>query len=276
MAMSDPEDRTMGGDEAATPSSSEPASEAPNKLPAAAPPPPGAVSEEGPGPVVSEDLSVEGSPAEDDLGAEDGATVAEDEMADDEDEFDDDEMADDEDEFDDDDDFDEDLGAANNWGGVLTTLGAGLVGVVSIQLLGAVVEGMSLKSGERISQSGTVVSDDVLHRLGYTFFNLAPTALLLLLIGISLLAVPAALGLHRGPGHDTISRLALRAAVAVAVLLALGAMLAVRANLHEYAAKDIPVPRWVRLNFTNFLLGTLGTAALAIFGSVATILRDRR
>jgi len=55
------------------------------------------------------------------------------------------------------------------------------------------------------------------------------------------------------------------------VLVALGSLLAVRANLHEYAAKGVPVPAYVRVQFTNFLLGSLGAAALALFGSITAM-----
>lgn len=267
MAMSDPQDRTTpGGDGGDTGVPVPSGSESP---PVEATPP----AE----PVVAPEDAVEAydaglAEAEAGAAAEEPAAVAGADYEDDA--LDDDALYDDYDE--DEDEFLDAAVSGDRWGGVLSTLGAGLVGVVSLQVLGALVEGLSLDSGERISQGGQAVTDDVFHRLGYTFFNLAPPALLLLLIGIVLLALPPVLGLVRSAGQATIAALALRAAIVAGVILGLGGMLAVRANLHEYAAKEIPVPTWVRLNFTNFLLGTLGAAALAVFGAVSTILRDRR
>jgi hypothetical protein len=64
---------------------------------------------------------------------------------------------------------------------------------------------------------------------------------------------------------------ALIVAVVMGVLIAIGSLLAVRANLHEYAAKNVAVPTYVRVQFTNFLLGSLGAAALTLFGAIAAM-----
>jgi hypothetical protein len=49
----------------------------------------------------------------------------------------------------------------------------------------------------------------------------------------------------------------------------------VRGSLHEYSAKDVAVPGFVRVQFTSFLLATLASSALAIFASLAALrLRD--
>jgi hypothetical protein len=72
--------------------------------------------------------------------------------------------------------------------------------------------------------------------------------------------------------------IALISSIAMGVIIAIGSLLAVRANLHEYSAKNVPVPTYVRVQFTNFLLGSLGAAALALFGSIASMnerARDR-
>jgi hypothetical protein len=59
--------------------------------------------------------------------------------------------------------------------------------------------------------------------------------------------------------------------VVLAALVALGSLLAVRGSLHEYSAKDVAVPGYVQVQFTNFLLATLGSAALAIFGAITAL-----
>jgi hypothetical protein len=65
--------------------------------------------------------------------------------------------------------------------------------------------------------------------------------------------------------------LSLVVAIVIGVVVAIGSLLAVRANLHEYAAKNLAVPTYVRVQFTNFLLGSLGAAALVLFGAIAAM-----
>ena len=55
------------------------------------------------------------------------------------------------------------------------------------------------------------------------------------------------------------------------MIVALGSVLAVRGSLHEYSAKNVAVPGYVRVQFTSFLLATLGAAALAVFGAITAL-----
>jgi cytochrome bd-type quinol oxidase subunit 2 len=169
-------------------------------------------------------------------------------------------------ELDDDDDLDaayDDDEEVSRWVSLVATIGTALVGIVTIQVVASIVEGLSLKRGERVG-----VPDDILHRLGYPFGGLGTTALVFLVLGVVLISLPYVMGEYLGDGQERLVGVAFGVAVAMAVIIAIGSILAVRANLHEYAAKGVSVPTYVRVQFTNFLLGSLGAAALALYGSL--------
>jgi hypothetical protein len=133
-------------------------------------------------------------------------------------------------------------------------------------VIASLIEGLTLKKGERVG-----VPDDLLHRLGYPFGGLGATALVFLVLGVVLVALPSVLDELLSESQDRVVGVALVVAIVMGVLVALGSLLAVRANLHEYAAKGVPVPAYVRVQFTNFLLGSLGAAALALFGAITAM-----
>ena len=134
----------------------------------------------------------------------------------------------------------------------------------------AFVEAFSLKANQRFG-----VPDDLFHRIGYPFGSLGSTAMFFLLLAAVLLALPAILGEDLSDRQYAIGGAALKTAVVLGVIVALGSVLAVRGSLHEYSAKDVVVPGFVRVQFTSFLLATLASAALAVFGSLAALrLRD--
>jgi hypothetical protein len=128
------------------------------------------------------------------------------------------------------------------------------------------VEGLTLKKGERVQ-----IPDDLFHRLGYPFGGLGSTALVFLVLGVALVALPSVLDEVLSESQDRLVGVALIDAIVMGVIIALGSLLAVRANLHEYAAKGVAVPSYVRVQFTNFLLGALGAAALALFGAITAM-----
>lgn len=163
-----------------------------------------------------------------------------------------------------DDDYDD--APASRWVSLLATLGTALIGIVTVQVVTSLVEGLTLKSGQRVG-----VPDDLFHRLGYPFGGLGATALVFLVLGIVLVSMPSVLDELLSESQERVVGVALIVAVVMGVIIAIGSLLAVRANLHEYAAKNVPVPSYVRVQFTNFLLGSLGAAALALFGSIASI-----
>jgi hypothetical protein len=170
------------------------------------------------------------------------------------------------DEEDDDDYVDYADGAASRWVSLLATIGTALIGIVTVQVLASLVEGITLKSEQRVG-----IPDDLFHRLGYPFGGLGATALVFLVLGVVLVSLPSVLDELLSEPQDRVVGAALILAAVMGVLIAVGSLLAVRANLHEYAAKNVPVPNYVRVQFTNFLLGSLGAAALALYGSIASI-----
>jgi hypothetical protein len=154
----------------------------------------------------------------------------------------------------------------SRWASLLATLGTALIGIVTIQVLASLVEGLTLKKGERVQ-----IPDDLFHRLGYPFGGLGSTALVFLVLGVALVALPSVLDEVLSESQDRLVGVALIDAIVMGVIIALGSLLAVRANLHEYAAKGVAVPSYVRVQFTNFLLGALGAAALALFGAITAM-----
>lgn len=169
------------------------------------------------------------------------------------------------------DDEDEDLddlldAPASRWASLLATIGTALIGIVTVQVVTSLVEGLSLKSEQRVQ-----IPDDLFHRLGYPFGGLGATALVFLVLGVVLVALPSVLDELLSESQDRVVGGALIVAVVMAVIIAVGSLLAVRANLHEYAAKNVAVPTYVRVQFTNFLLGSLGAAALTLFAAISAM-----
>lgn len=169
------------------------------------------------------------------------------------------------------DDLDDDLEEyldlpASRWASLLATIGTALIGIVSVQVITSVVEGITLRSEQRVG-----VADDLFHRLGYPFGGLGLTALVFLVLGVVLVSMPSVLDELLSEAQDRVVGAALVVAVVMGVLIAVGSLLAVRANLHEYAAKSVPVPTYVRVQFTNFLLGSLGAAALVLFAAITSM-----
>lgn len=173
--------------------------------------------------------------------------------------------ANDDDDLEDDDEYYDDE-PVSRWASLLATIGTALIGIVTIQVLASLVEGLTLKKGERVQ-----VPDDLLHRLGYPFGGLGSTALVFLVLGVALMALPSLMDEVLSESQDRTVGVALIVSIVMAVIIAIGSLLAVRANLHEYAAKSVPVPSYVRVQFTNFLLGALGAAALALFGAITAM-----
>jgi hypothetical protein len=167
------------------------------------------------------------------------------------------------DDYDDEDTYDP---AAARWVSLLATIGTALIGIVTVQVLASLVEGLTLKSEQRVG-----IPDDLFHRLGYPFGGLGATALVFLVLGVVLVSLPSVLDELLSEPQDRVVGVALIVAAVMGVIIAVGSLLAVRANLHEYAAKNVAVPAYVRVQFTNFLLGSLGAAALALYGSIASM-----
>ncbi len=162
--------------------------------------------------------------------------------------------------------YDLDDYVAPRWVGLTTTIGAGIIGVVTLQVLLTLVEGLSLKEGQRFA-----VPDDLIHRIGYPFGSLGSTAVFFVVLGVVLLVLPSILGEEVTDRQYSLAGAALKTAIVVGVLIGLGSLLAVRGSLHEYSAKNVAVPGYVRVQFTSFLLATLAASALAVYGAVTAL-----
>ena len=160
----------------------------------------------------------------------------------------------------------------SRWAGLLSTLGVALVAVVAAQVIASIIQGFSLP--EQIDANS--VETDLLHRLGFPFGNLGPATALILVAGLVLLSLPGLLGLDTTDLQERLMGIVLVAIVVLSLVIAVGSLLAVRNSLHEYTARGASPPSYVRIGFATFLLGTLGTAAVSLFGSLAALGARRR
>jgi hypothetical protein len=156
---------------------------------------------------------------------------------------------------------------------LVCAIGTGMVAVVAVQVIASIVEGVTA-NGSKSEPTG--VPTDFLHRLGYPFGNLGPPTALFLVAGIVLVCVPLLLRRETTPFQDRLIHLALVATVVLSIVIAVGSLLAVRNSLHEYTARGNNPPTFARVGFASFLLGTLGTLAVALFGSLAALNLRRR
>lgn len=157
--------------------------------------------------------------------------------------------------------------APTRWATLVTFAGFGLVAVAGAQAVAWIIEGFAYAKTEPHGVAG-----DLLHRLGFPFFGAQSTvALLLLLVGVVLMSLRALMGEERTEQQEALVRIALYCTIAIAVMIALGSVLGVRANLHVLAAQRHAIPTYVRVEMTTFLLGVIGTAAVALFGAVAAL-----
>jgi hypothetical protein len=171
------------------------------------------------------------------------------------------------DEYEDDDDYDDYI-EPSRWVALVSTVGMAMIGVVTVQVVASLIQGFTIKTGERLGQG---LRDDLFHRLGYPFDNLGSTALLFLVLGVVLLALPSALDEYVPERQDRAVGMMLKLAIAMAVIVAIGSVLAVRATLHNYSANNVAAPTSVRIQFTTFLLGALGAAAVALYAAITAL-----
>jgi hypothetical protein len=152
------------------------------------------------------------------------------------------------------------------WVGFVTSIGLALAVVVTAQVLAAIAEGFALKRTEPQGVPG-----DVFHRLGYAFSNLGGTTLLFLVLAVVLVSLPMFLERRTSDRQDTTAAITLGLVVVTAVVIGVGSILAVRYNLHLYSASKRSVPSYVRIQLVFFLLGALGTAAIALFSGLTAL-----
>ena len=156
------------------------------------------------------------------------------------------------------------LERASRWVSMSNVIGTALIMVVVLQILAALIEGMTYET----NQPQQVPTGDLLHRFGYPFGSLGTTTLIFLVIGVVLLSLPAYLGDETTPAQDRLAAVALVVAVIAAVVLALGSLLAVRANFHVYNESQRDVPAYVVVQYASFMIGNLGTAVVAFYASM--------
>ena len=152
------------------------------------------------------------------------------------------------------------------WVGFVNAIGLALVVVVTAQVLAAIAEGFALKRTEPQGLPG-----DLFHRLGYAFSNLGGTVLLFLVVAVVLVSLPVFLEKRTTDRQETTAAVALGLVVVMAVVIGVGSILAVRYNLHLYSASKRSVPSYVRIQLVFFLLGALGTAAIALFAALTAL-----
>ena len=115
------------------------------------------------------------------------------------------------------------------------------------------------------------------HRIGYAFSNLGGVALLFLVVAVVLVTLPVVLQTATTERQERLAAAALGLAVVMAVVIGVGSILTVRYNLHLYSASGRKVPSFVRIQLVFFLLGALGTAAVALFGALSALgMRDKK
>ena len=168
-----------------------------------------------------------------------------------------------------DDELDDELLAESTpsrWVAMSNLVGASLVAVVALQVALALIEGMSYGTDEPQG----VATGDFLHRLGYPFGSLGTTALLILVLGVMLLSLPAYFEDETTEIQDRVANVVLIVAAVAAVVLTLGSILAVRANFHVYAESGRSVPGYVIVQYISFLIGSLGTAVVALYAAIHT------
>ncbi len=153
----------------------------------------------------------------------------------------------------------------------MISLGLALTVVVTAQVLAAIAEGMALKRTEPQGVPG-----DVFHRLGYAFSNLGGTVLLFLVVAVVLVSLPVFIGNRTSDRQETATAVTLGLIVVMSVVIGVGSILTVRYNLHLYSANHRSVPSFVRIQLVFFLLGALGTGAIALFAALTAMgMRER-
>ena len=149
--------------------------------------------------------------------------------------------------------------AVPRWVGLVTNLGLALAAVVGIQLLAALLEGLSMGIG----QLASLPTADRLHRLGYAFSaNFGMPAPLTLVVAVVLVSLPVLVGQRTRESQEQNAILTLWLVVVEAVLIGLGSLLAVRYNLARLAAQGAVFP-FARVELSIFLAGVLGVSTVA-------------
>ncbi len=152
------------------------------------------------------------------------------------------------------------------WVGLVTWVGAGLVALIALQLLGIVLQAVELEA------RGLTFSD----RLGYSFLQNLDQAPLgfELLVAIVLVLAPTIARQPTTPGQDRIAQIVLVGVAGLALLVTIGGIIGVPARIHiihlgQAPNNEVtPVVRWV---LYTFVIRNVGTAALAMVAALAAV-----
>ena len=173
-----------------------------------------------------------------------------------------------------------DLGSADaepsRWAGLAVGVGAGLIVVQALFVLITVIQGLSLHRNGAGGFPG-----DIFHRIGIAFSTSVniPSGLALT-AGALLVAAPSLAGLddERVPRWSPGLRTALLVMVdVVAIVIAVGTVLGVRASLRLDNLQTTPVTGYQRWELTAYTAGTVGTALVAFITALVAMpgRRDR-
>jgi len=95
-------------------------------------------------------------------------------------------------------------------------------------------------------------------------------------LAVVLVSLPVFIGKRTSDRQETAAAVTLGLIVVMSVVIGVGSILTVRYNLHLYSANHRSVPSFVRIQLVFFLLGALGTGAIALFAALTAMgLRDR-
>jgi len=93
---------------------------------------------------------------------------------------------------------------------------------------------------------------------------------------VVLVSLPVFIGKRTSDRQETATAVTLGLIVVMSVIIGVGSILTVRYNLHLYSASHRSVPSFVRIQLVFFLLGALGTGAIALFAALTAMgLRDK-
>ena len=145
--------------------------------------------------------------------------------------------------------------------GLVTTVGLSLAVITSAQVIAAVAHATAIK---RLATGDTAI----LHRLGFAFSNLGLTAGALLVIAVLAVSPPVFAEARTTQRQEQVAATALGLVVVVAVVLAAGAVLAARWTLHANSVGGRHVGNDLRIQLAGYLIGALGTDAVAFLGSL--------
>lgn len=153
--------------------------------------------------------------------------------------------------------------ASPAWVRWVTTAGLALVVITVIDTLSIVAQGLSL--GARIG---------AIYRIGFAFgtpFNKDALGWIGLLLAIILVNLPSFVGAATTPRQDRAAALTIALATAFAVVIAVGAVLGMSANVRLYHLVGRPLGSSVKRELAMFTFRHVAASALVLFAGLASL-----